>query len=49
MDERERLAERFQEHRTHLLAVAYPMLGSFVKADDSVREAWLNLKSGSQE
>src|SRR3954454_19524715 len=46
MDEREWLAERFEEHRTHLRAVAYRMLGSLSEADDAVQEAWLRL-SGS--
>ncbi|MWA04496.1 sigma-70 family RNA polymerase sigma factor [Actinomadura sp. LD22] len=43
MDEREFLAERFEEHRTHLKAVAYRMLGSLAEADDAVQEAWLRL------
>ena len=43
MDEREWLAERFEEHRTHLKAVAYRMLGSLSEADDAVQEAWLRL------
>jgi RNA polymerase sigma-70 factor (ECF subfamily) len=43
MDEREFLAERFDEHRTHLRAVAYRMLGSATEADDAVQEAWLRL------
>ncbi|MQA74793.1 MAG: sigma-70 family RNA polymerase sigma factor [Solirubrobacterales bacterium] len=43
MDERERLAQRFEEHRTHLRAVAYRMLGSLSEADDAVQEAWLRL------
>jgi RNA polymerase sigma factor (sigma-70 family) len=43
MDEREWLAERFEEHRTHLRAVAYRMLGSLSEADDAVQEAWLKL------
>ncbi|NDU72582.1 sigma-70 family RNA polymerase sigma factor [Actinomadura sp. DSM 109109] len=43
MDEREFLAERFEEHRTHLKAVAYRMLGSLAEADDAVQEAWLKL------
>jgi RNA polymerase sigma factor (sigma-70 family) len=37
------LTERFQEHRTHLRAVAYRMLGSMSEADDAVQEAWLRL------
>ena len=43
MDEREWLAQRFEEHRTHLRAVAYRMLGSLSEADDAVQEAWLRL------
>ena len=43
MDEREFLAERFEEHRAHLRAVAYRMLGSLSEADDAVQEAWLRL------
>ncbi|HEX5936286.1 MAG TPA: sigma-70 family RNA polymerase sigma factor [Actinomycetota bacterium] len=37
------LAERFEENRTHLRAVAYRMLGSSTEADDAVQEAWLRL------
>src|ERR687893_25313 len=43
MDERESLARRFEENRTHLRAVAYRMLGSIGEADDAVQEAWLRL------
>lgn len=43
MDEREWLAERFEEHRTRLRAVAYRMLGSISEADDAAQEAWLRL------
>jgi RNA polymerase sigma-70 factor, ECF subfamily len=43
MNERECLAERFEEHRTHLRAVAYRMLGSLSEVDDAVQEAWLRL------
>jgi DNA-directed RNA polymerase specialized sigma24 family protein len=39
MHEHHWLAERFEEHRTHLRAVAYRMLGSLSEADDAVREA----------
>jgi RNA polymerase sigma-70 factor, ECF subfamily len=43
MDERDFLAEQFEEHRTHLRAVAYRMLGSISEAEDAVQEAWLRL------
>ena len=43
MDDHEWLAERFQEHRGHLKAVAYRMLGSLTEADDAVQDAWLRL------
>ena len=43
MNERDYLADRFEEHRTHLRAVAYRMLGSLSEVDDAVQEAWLRL------
>src|SRR5438093_9856067 len=43
MDERDWLAQRFEEHRTRLRSVAYRMLGSVNEADDAVQEAWLRL------
>jgi RNA polymerase sigma factor (sigma-70 family) len=43
VDERDWLAQRFEEHRTHLRAVAYRMLGSLSDADDAVQEAWIRL------
>jgi RNA polymerase sigma-70 factor (ECF subfamily) len=43
MSERDWLAERFEEHRARLRAVAYRMLGSLSEADDAVQEAWLRL------
>src|SRR5436189_6386290 len=43
MDEQAWIAERFEEHRAHLRAVAYRMLGSTGEADDAVQEAWLRL------
>ncbi|MFJ8591835.1 RNA polymerase sigma factor SigJ [Streptomyces sp. NPDC093598] len=39
----EELADRFEEHRGHLEAVAYRMLGSLSEAEDAVQEAWLKL------
>jgi RNA polymerase sigma factor (sigma-70 family) len=43
MNNHEWLAERFQENRGHLRAVAYRMLGSLSEADDAVQESWLKL------
>ena len=43
MDSRDWLAERFEESRAHLRAVAYRMLGSGSEADDAVQEAWLRV------
>src|SRR5688500_12592893 len=43
MNERDYLAERFEEHRTHLRASAYRMLGWLSEVDDAVQEAWLRL------
>jgi RNA polymerase sigma factor (sigma-70 family) len=43
VDDHDWLAERFEEHRPHLRAVAHRMLGSAAEADDAVQEAWLRL------
>src|ERR1044072_4567589 len=43
MTDRDVLAERFEENRGRLRAVAYRMLGSGYGADDAVQEAWLRL------
>jgi RNA polymerase sigma factor (sigma-70 family) len=43
MDDRDWLAERFEEHRYRLRAVAYRMLSSLSEADDAVQETWLRL------
>jgi RNA polymerase sigma-70 factor (ECF subfamily) len=43
MDERHWLADKFEEQRPHLRAVAYRMLGSLSEAEDAVQEAWLRL------
>jgi RNA polymerase sigma-70 factor (ECF subfamily) len=38
------LAEQFEEHRAHLVAVAYRVLGGGGEAQDAVQEAWLRLQ-----
>lgn len=43
MEETEWLADRFDEHRIHMRAVAYRMLGSLDEADDAVQDAWLRI------
>ncbi|MFD0342101.1 sigma-70 family RNA polymerase sigma factor [Streptomyces sp. NPDC127117] len=43
MDGHEFLAERFEENRSRLKAVAYRMLGSTSEAEDAVQEAWIRL------
>jgi RNA polymerase sigma factor (sigma-70 family) len=43
VNEQEWLADRFEEQRPHLRAVAYRMLGSLSEADDAVQDAWLRL------
>jgi RNA polymerase sigma factor (sigma-70 family) len=35
------LARVFEQHRRHLRAIAYRMLGSLAEADDAVQEAWV--------
>ncbi|UYP19672.1 sigma-70 family RNA polymerase sigma factor [Rhodococcus sp. Z13] len=35
--------ESFEEHRTHLLGVAYRLTGSVADAEDAVQDAWLRL------
>jgi RNA polymerase sigma-70 factor (ECF subfamily) len=50
MTESDWLAQRFQEHRPRLRAVAYRMLASTSEADDAVQEAWIRLsRSNSGE
>src|SRR5262245_43871236 len=43
MDEKNWLAQRFEENRGHMRGVAYRMLGSLSEADDAVQETWLRL------
>ena len=49
MDENQWLADRFEEHRSHLRAVAYRMLGSLGEADDAVQEAWVRLSRSTAD
>jgi RNA polymerase sigma factor (sigma-70 family) len=50
MDENKWLADRFEEHRSHLRAVAYRMLGSLTEADDAVQDTWLRVsREGASE
>src|SRR5215469_8111425 len=43
MPDNEWLAAAFEEHRDHLRAVAYRLLGSMTDADDAVQDTWLRL------
>ncbi|MGH7777714.1 MAG: sigma-70 family RNA polymerase sigma factor [Candidatus Dormibacterales bacterium] len=49
MAERDWLAGRFEEHRPHLRAVAYRLLGSLAEADDAIQEAWLRASRSSSD
>src|SRR6186713_2702442 len=49
MNERNYLAEQFEENRAHLRSVAYRMLGSVSEVDDAVQEAWLRLSRAETE
>lgn len=37
------LAESFEQHRVHLLSVAYRLTGSVADAEDAVQDSWLRL------
>jgi RNA polymerase sigma-70 factor (ECF subfamily) len=43
MDDNDWLAQRFEEQRDHLRAVAYRMLGSTSEADDALQDAWVRV------
>ena len=43
MNDREWLADRFEEQRPRLRSVAYRMLGSLSEADDALQDAWLRV------
>ena len=47
MGEHKWLAERFEEQRPRMRAVAYRMLGSLSEAEDAVQEAWLRLSGAA--
>jgi RNA polymerase sigma-70 factor (ECF subfamily) len=50
MEDAEWLAKRFEEHRAHLRAVAYRMLGSLSDADDAVQDTWMRVsRAGTGE
>ena len=49
MSDRDWLAQRFEEHRAHLKAVAYRMLGSLAESDEAVQAAWLRLSRSGDE
>jgi RNA polymerase sigma factor (sigma-70 family) len=49
MDRNDVFAAEFEDHRNHLRAVAYRMLGSRAEADDALQEAFLKVvRSGDQ-
>ena len=49
MDERNWQVEQFQQHRAHLQAVAYRMLGSVSEAEDALQEAWVRLSRADSD
>jgi RNA polymerase sigma factor (sigma-70 family) len=49
MDQQDWLAEQFEQHRPHLRAVAYRMLGSLSEAEDAVQDAWLRLSAADAD
>ena len=49
MDEPQWLTDRFEQHRPHLRAVAYRMLGSVSETDDALQEAWLRVRDQNTE
>ena len=42
-------SRQFEEHRPHLRAIAYRMLGSVTEAEDAVQEAWLRLDRAGED
>jgi RNA polymerase sigma-70 factor (ECF subfamily) len=49
VDDKDWLAQRFEQHRAHLRAVAYRMLGSLPEAEEAVQDAWLRLSRAGTE
>jgi RNA polymerase sigma factor (sigma-70 family) len=49
MDDLDFLARQFEEHRSHLRAVSYRMLGSYAEAEDAVQDAWLRVSRSGVE
>jgi hypothetical protein len=49
MNDQDQLAERFEQHRNRLRAVAYRMLGSRSEAEDAVQESWLRLSGADHD
>ncbi len=43
VDDTQWFTEQFEQHRSHLRAVAYRMLGSVTEADDALQEAWIRV------
>jgi RNA polymerase sigma-70 factor (ECF subfamily) len=49
MTDQQWLAERFEENRSRLRALAYRMLGSLSEAEDAVQDAWLRVSRADVE
>jgi RNA polymerase sigma factor (sigma-70 family) len=49
VDSADQLVDRFEQHRAHLRAVAYRMLGSVTDAEDAVQESWLRLAGADSD
>ena len=46
MNKNDKLAERFEEQRAQLRAIAYRMLGPLAEADDALQDAWIQVEQG---